>query len=28
VFSLFIFILVCNMLGMIPGFFTVTSTSP
>ena len=25
VFTLFIFILVCNMLGMIPGFFTVTS---
>lgn len=25
VFSLFIFIFVCNMLGMIPGFFTVTS---
>ena len=25
VFALFIFIFVCNMLGMIPGFFTVTS---
>ena len=25
VFTLFIFIFVCNMLGMIPGFFTVTS---
>ena len=25
VFSLFMFIFVCNMLGMIPGFFTVTS---
>ncbi|SRR5581483_2360610 len=25
VFTLFIFIFVCNMMGMIPGFFTVTS---
>ncbi len=25
VFSLFAFVLTCNMLGMIPGFFTVTS---
>jgi F-type H+-transporting ATPase subunit a len=25
VFTIFIFIFVCNMLGMIPGFFTVTS---
>ena len=25
VFTLFVFIFVCNMLGMIPGFFTVTS---
>ena len=25
VFTLFMFIFVCNMLGMIPGFFTVTS---
>ncbi|APF36882.1 F0F1 ATP synthase subunit A [Chelatococcus daeguensis] len=25
VFSLFMFVLTCNMLGMIPGFFTVTS---
>ncbi len=25
VFSLFLFVLTCNMLGMIPGFFTVTS---
>jgi F-type H+-transporting ATPase subunit a len=25
VFTLFLFIFVCNMLGMIPGFFTVTS---
>jgi F-type H+-transporting ATPase subunit a len=25
VFALFIFVFVCNMLGMIPGFFTVTS---
>ena len=25
VFALFVFIFVCNMLGMIPGFFTVTS---
>ena len=25
VFSLFMFVLVCNMLGMIPGAFTVTS---
>jgi F-type H+-transporting ATPase subunit a len=25
IFTLFVFIFVCNMLGMIPGFFTVTS---
>ncbi len=25
VFTIFIFVFVCNMLGMIPGFFTVTS---
>lgn len=25
VFSLFIFVLVCNLLGMVPGMFTVTS---
>ncbi len=25
VFTLFVFIFVCNMMGMIPGFFTVTS---
>ena len=25
VFTIFIFIFICNMLGMIPGFFTVTS---